>query len=192
MMSYYKVAIIFYSFFYYIIIQIQGNQYQVRNNKEYEALTKEIENLELDIQLAEKRIRENQEKINQKKEQLKEAQSLIDEKIAILSDKKAELDEIIKETEEEEKRLNTILKKAMKDVDERYLKAYTRIRNGVSNGLAVVGIVRNACGGCFNNIPPQRQLEIKLHKKILICEYCGRILVDDQIIKEVENEFVNK
>jgi len=120
---------------------------------------------------------------------LQEAKEQIDEKIAILSDKKSELNEIIKETEEEEKRLNALLNESMKNVEERYLKAYTRIRNGVSNGLAVVGIVRNACGGCFNNIPPQRQLEIKLHKKILICEYCGRILVDDDIIKAVEQEF---
>ena len=157
----------------------------VRNNREYDSLTKEIEFQNLEIQLAEKRIKEFQASLEIKKEEIDRYQKLFADRKSDLEIKKNELDDIIAETEKEEQDLITNSEKNRKYIEERLLTAYTRIRKNARNGLAVVQIERDACGGCFNKIPPQHQLDIRMHKKIIVCEYCGRILVDDEIVKSV-------
>ncbi len=160
----------------------------VRNNREYNALQKSIEYQEVEIQLAEKRIKTFTEKLKENKEALEETRKLIKEKEEELAETKKELLEIEKETEKEEKKLLKLRKEVVKNIEERLLKGYERIRKAMKNGLAVVPIYRNACGGCFNKIPPQRQIEVASHKKILSCEFCGRILVDDSIVEKVKEE----
>ena len=155
-------------------------QKNVRNNREYESLSKEIEFQTLEIQLSEKRIKENKFAIDNKKEILVEADARLAGRQAYLDAKKGELDEIIAETEKDEKELMKKSSAARENIDERLLFAYDRLRSNSKNGLAVVQIVRNSCGGCFNSIPPQRQMEIEMRKKITICEHCGRILVPNQ------------
>jgi len=155
-------------------------QKNVRNNREYESLSKEIEFQTLEIQLSEKRIKENKFAIDNKKEILVEADARLAGRQADLDAKKGELDEIIAETEKDEKELMKKSSAARENIDERLLFAYDRLRSNSKNGLAVVQIVRNSCGGCFNSIPPQRQMEIEMRKKITICEHCGRILVPNQ------------
>jgi predicted nucleic acid-binding Zn-ribbon protein len=155
-------------------------QKNVRNNREYESLSKEIEFQTLEIQLSEKRIKENKFAIDNKKEILVEADARLAGRQADLDAKKGELDEIIAETEKDEKELIKKSSAARENIDERLLFAYDRLRSNSKNGLAVVQIVRNSCGGCFNSIPPQRQMEIEMRKKITICEHCGRILVPNQ------------
>jgi len=157
----------------------------VKNNREFDALNKEIEIQTLDIQLAEKRIRETQRNIELKKETLDASRKRLEGKQKELESKKVELAKIIEKTEKEEDKLRRKSDKARKIVEERLLKSYDKIRNSYRNGLAVVTVLRNSCGGCFNQIPPQMQLEIGLHKKIVVCEHCGRILVDESIM-EVE------
>jgi predicted nucleic acid-binding Zn-ribbon protein len=168
-----------------LIKKYEDQQMNVRNNREYDSLTKEIEFQNLEIQLAEKRIKEFLASLELKKEEIDRYQKLLSDRKNDLDIKKNELDDIIAETEKEEQDLITNSEKNRKYIEERLLTAYTRIRKNARNGLAVVQIERDACGGCFNKIPPQHQLDIRMHKKIIVCEYCGRILVDDEIVKSV-------
>lgn len=170
------------------IKKYEAQQSKVRNNREYDSLSKEIEFQNLEIQLAEKRIKETKAQIDAKKLVVEESASLVKERQKDLDHKKKELDDIIAETEKDEKAL---LKKATEvagHVEERLLSAYRRIRGNARNGLAVVAVERGSCGGCFNSIPPQRQLDISSHKKIIVCEHCGRILVDDYVVERVKGE----
>lgn len=156
----------------------------IKNNREYTSLTKEIEYQNLEIQIAEKKKKENEANIIHKQEIINACQEQIDEKNNELGLKQKELNEIIKETEKEEALLLKKSQKAEKLIDDRLLNAYKRIRSKVSNGLAVVSVERDACGGCFSQIPPQRQLDIQMHKKVIVCEHCGRIMVDSAIFSE--------
>lgn len=171
-----------------LIKKYEEQQMNVRNNREYDALTKEIEFQNLEIELEEKRIREFTHELDTKNQLAKELRTVLKEREADLKSKKVELKDIVAETEKEE---NTLLKKSemySKMIEDRLLIAYQRIRKNARNGLAVVQIERDACNGCFNKIPPQHQLDIKMHKKIIVCEYCGRILVDDNIANQVKLE----
>lgn len=169
-----------------LITKYTEQQKNVRNNREYESLSKEIEFQELEIELCEKRIKEFTLSLEKNKLDIEKANLSLEERKSDLEMKKSELDEIIKETEEREAKLMIESEKNEKLIEERYLTAYHRIRNNCRNGLAVVAVERNACGGCFNKIPHQRQMDIRMHKKIIVCEYCGRILVDQTIAAEVE------
>lgn len=166
------------------IKKYQHQQDNVRNNREFEAIKKEIEFQDLEIQLCERRNRDANAKIKELQQHIEAAQLLMDNRKADLDVKKNELDDIINETEKDEARLLTKSKEQEQFIDDRYLNAYKRIRCAARNGLAVVTIDRDACGGCFSKIPPQRQTEIKMHKKVIVCEYCGRILVDDDIAQK--------
>ncbi len=164
-----------------LIIKYTEQQNNVRNNREYDALSKEIEFQKLEIELCQKRIKEYTIDIKNKQEQIEHSKNDLADKKAALEQKKSELDEIVKETKDEE---NSLKEKSLKfedKIDERLLTAYKRIKQNARNGLAVVTVERDACGGCFNKIPPQRQMDIRLRKKIIVCEYCGRILVDKYI-----------
>ena len=154
-------------------------QNNVRNNREFDAITKEIEYQELEIELAEKRLKEYAAGVKVKKAQLEEAENLSVERAADLAAKKAELEGIEAETAPLVAEYAAQGERVKEKIDERLLAAYDRIRRNVRNGLAVVTVKRDACGGCFNRIPPQRQVDIRQGKKIIICEYCGRILVAD-------------
>lgn len=153
----------------------------VKNNREYEAIQKEIEMQTLEMRLAEKHIKDANQEIADKAGVLDAAKKNIAEKEANLKHKKGELDKIIGETEKEENEFRTKADAAKEKVDPRLLASYERIRKNYRNGLAVVPIERDACGGCFNSIPPQRQSEIRQRKKIIVCENCGRILVDEEL-----------
>lgn len=153
----------------------------VRNNREYDALSKEIEFQKLEIELQQKRIREALKTKSEKEEALEISSQQYEEKKADLDAKKAELDDIIAETHKDEEDLIKKSEQLSQNIEERLLTAYKRIRSNARNGLAVVTVDRDACGGCFNNIPPQRQLDIRSRKKIIVCEYCGRILIDKYI-----------
>ena len=159
----------------------------IKNNREYDSLNKEIEFQNLEVELAEKKIRDAQAKIEFHNESKTAIQETINERNEILDEKRKELDTIVASTEKEEKGLQKKSSEAEKVVDDRLLSAYKRIRGAARNGLAVVSVERDACGGCFSKIPPQRQLDVKAHKKIIVCEHCGRILVDANIFSEVEN-----
>lgn len=160
----------------------------VRNNREYDSLTKEIEYLQLDNQLNEKKIREAQEEIERLQEKTRSSNAELSERRADLDLKKSELDEIIQDTRSEEEKLRERAKNVELTIDSRLLSAFKRIRKNARNGLGIVTVQRDACGGCFNRIPPQRQLEIKMHKKVIVCEYCGRIMIDAALagIEEVK------
>lgn len=164
-----------------LIKKYEEQQMNVRNNREYDSLSKEIEFQGLEIQLAKKRINEYTTELNRLQEEIEKAQKLVSEKRNELEIKRNELDDIIRETEKEEKELLQKAEESKKLIEDRLLTAYTRIRKNARNGLAVVMVERDACGGCYNKIPPQHQLDIKMHKKIIVCEYCGRILVDKEI-----------
>lgn len=153
----------------------------VRNNREFDNLSKEIEYQGLEIEFSEKKIRELSEASAIKKEEIARLSEKLDGRKADLDVKKGELDEIIAETKQEEEKLREKAKKLEAAVEPRLLAAFKRIRKGARNGLAIVCIQRGACGGCFNRIPPQRQLDIKLHKKVIVCEYCGRIMIDPEL-----------
>lgn len=155
-------------------------QKNVRNNREFESLSKEIEFQTLEIQLCEKRIKENKFAVESRKEVMVEAEAKLAQRKGDLELKKGELSEIVSETEKEEEALIKKSDAARKNIDERLLFAYDKLRSNARNGLAVVQVVRDSCGGCFNSIPPQRQMEIELRKKITICEHCGRIVVPNQ------------
>ena len=169
-----------------LIKRYEEQQNNVRNNREYDSLTKEIEFQNLDITLSEKRIKEFTFTLEAKKEEVENAQAKLTDRKAELDIKKAELDDIIAETEKEESDLIQKSKNNEVLIEARLLTAYKRIRDNARNGLAVVMVERDACGGCFNKIPPQRQLDIRMHKKIIVCEYCGRILVDNAIDEVVK------
>ena len=156
----------------------------IKNNREFTSLTKEVEYQNLEIQLAEKKSTQNNANSLHKQEVINACKEQIQEREDELKLKKAELDEIITETEKEEKSLVADSKKAEKIINERLLNAYKRIRSKVLNGLAVVSVEREACGGCFSQIPPQRQLDIQMHKKVTVCEHCGRIMVDANILEK--------
>ena len=164
-----------------LIKKYEDQQKSVRNNREYESISKELEYQSLEIELCEKRIREYTVEQDSKKVLLEDSRVVIEERKKDLEAKKSELDKIIEDTEKEEKELIKKSAGVQKIIETRLLTAYQRIRNNARNGLAVVTIKRDACGGCFNKIPPQKQLDIKTRKKITVCEYCGRILVDDEI-----------
>jgi len=164
-----------------LIKKYEGQQKNVRNNREYDSLNKEIEFQGLEIQLCEKRINEYKSGIELKTAALEKAKADLEERTGDLEQKKNELNDIVNETEKEERQFNEQSLKHQKRIDERLLLAYQRIRGNARNGLAVVKVERDACGGCFSKIPPQRQLDIRMHKKIIVCEYCGRILVDNHI-----------
>ena len=159
------------------IANYKEQQNNVRNNREFESISKEIEYQELEIELAEKRLKEYAAGVKAKKAQLEEADTVIGERTKDLEMKRSELESIEAETASQVEELETRARQAQERIDERLLKAYERIRTSVRNGLAVVTVKRDACGGCFNRIPPQRQAEIRQGKKIIVCEYCGRILV---------------
>lgn len=158
----------------------------VKNNREFEAINKEIEMQQLEEKLCEKHIKDATEEIAEKVRQLDSARKAVANKETNLAGKKAELEKIISETEKEENHYNEAAAKARTNTDERLQTAYDRIRNNYRNGLAVVPIERDSCGGCFHAIPPQKQSEIKLRKKIMVCENCGRILVDSDLNDAVE------
>ena len=158
----------------------------IKNNREFTSLTKEVEYQNLEIQLAEKKAAQNAANALHKKEIINACKEKIAERNDELKLKTAELSEIVAETEKEEKSLIAESVKAEKVIPERLLTAYKRIRSKVANGLAVVSVEREACGGCFSQIPPQRQLDIKMHKKVIVCEHCGRIMVDANIFDEKE------
>jgi uncharacterized protein len=164
-----------------LIKRYEEQQNNVRNNREYDALTKEIEFQSLEIQLAEKRIREFNTQLTMRKEEIESAQLELNDRRNDMEAKRSELTDIVAETELEEKELIHKSEMQQRLIEERLLIAYKRIRKNARNGLAVVPVERDACGGCFSYIPPQRQLDIKLHKKIIVCEFCGRILVDKEL-----------
>jgi predicted nucleic acid-binding Zn-ribbon protein len=158
----------------------------VKNSREFEAINKEIEMQQLEGKLAEKHIRDANEELADKVKQLEYANKQIASKDAVLNGKKGDLEKIIAETEKEEQHYSEVATEARKGMDERLLYSYDRIRKSYRNGLAVVPVDRDACGGCYNAIPPQKQSEIKQRKKVMVCENCGRILVDDDLNNVVE------
>jgi predicted nucleic acid-binding Zn-ribbon protein len=167
-----------------LINKYEEQQKNVRNNREFDSLSKEIEYQNLEIELCNKKIKEFTVQSDEKKVLIAEAETTLNDRQNDLENKKSELEEIILDTQKEEEGLYKKSEKIEAVIEERLLTAYKRIRANARNGLAVVSIQRDACGGCFNQIPPQRQLDIKSRKKIIVCEYCGRILVDDEIIQD--------
>jgi hypothetical protein len=163
------------------IAKYQGQQEHVSNNREFDSLNKEIEFKSLEVELAEKRIREFNAGINAKKEEIENNKALVEEKKQDLEVKKSELHEIIEENRQEEERLREKCKNLELNIEPRLLQSFKRIRNNTRNGLGIVYVQRESCGGCFNKIPPQRQLDIRMRKKIIVCEYCGRIMIDPEL-----------
>ncbi|GGG54063.1 zinc ribbon domain-containing protein [Hymenobacter glacieicola] len=161
-----------------LIKRYEDQQTNVRNNREYEAIAKEIELQKLEIQISEKKIKEAQYQIELKNTEISGTKQRLEERKKDLDNKKAELETIVGESEADEKKLMDERGTAVQPVEDRLLMAYTRIRGNVRNGLAVVTVKRDACGGCFNTVPPQRQADIIAHKKIIVCEHCGRVLAD--------------
>ena len=153
----------------------------VRNSREYDLLSKEVEFQTLEIELAEKHINEHARAIENKKAEIEQTESLLLDRNHILAIKRQELEEIVSETKQEEETLRGEALALETKIDERTLAAFKRIRKNARNGLGIVYVQRDACGGCFNRIPPQRQMEIKMHKKVIVCEYCGRIIIDPDL-----------
>ncbi|MDR3141580.1 MAG: C4-type zinc ribbon domain-containing protein [Tannerellaceae bacterium] len=164
-----------------LIEKYRGQLENVRNNREFDNLTKEIEFQGLEIEFSEKKIREFTELIATKKAEISGLNDILEGRKADLAQKRNELEEIVSETKQEEEKLREKAKKLESNIEPRLLTAFKRIRKGARNGLAVVYIQRDACGGCFNKIPPQKQMDIKLRKKIIVCEYCGRIMIDPEL-----------
>ena len=164
----------------------------VRNNREYDSLTKEIEYQELEIELANKKITTAKNRIAELKEEIEKVQALLTERTEALERKKKELESIEKETAKEEADLLKLSEKISKQIEPRLLQAYKRIRLNVRNGVAIARVRRDACGGCFNKIPPQRQVDISSHRKIIVCEHCGRVLVDKSLAYNVYEELGGK
>ena len=154
---------------------------EIKNNREFDLLSKEIEYQTLEIELCEKHINEYHRAIDNKTADIEHTEAELSDSEHVLGEKKAELEEIVSETKQDEERLREQAKALEPKIDERTLAAFKRIRKNARNGLGIVYIQRNACGGCFNRIPPQRQMEIKMHKKIIVCEYCGRIMIDPDL-----------
>jgi predicted nucleic acid-binding Zn-ribbon protein len=164
-----------------LIAKYTNQQENVKNNREYDFLSKEIEFQNLEIELCEKKIREADDRINGKYAEEQQARFNLQDRQEDLVNKKNELEEIVAETKQEEETLREESKELETQIEPRLLQAFKRIRRNARNGLAVVYIQRDACGGCFNKIPPQRQLDVKLRKKIIVCEYCGRIMIDPEL-----------
>jgi predicted nucleic acid-binding Zn-ribbon protein len=164
-----------------LIKKYEAQQMNVRNNREFDSISKEIEFQNLEIELCEKRIKEFTAEMNNKKAFIEKSEAVLADRKADLESKKGELDAIVAETQKEEEKLGSQSDEFKTKIEERLLTAYSRIRSNARNGLAVVTVERDACGGCFNKIPPQRQLDIRSRKKVIVCEYCGRILVDRYI-----------
>ena len=163
------------------ISKYKEQQDNVRNNREYDFLSKEIEFQTLEMELCEKRIREFSEQEKEKNEEVEKCTTKLEERAKDLEAKKGELDEIIAETKQEEELLRDKAKELETKLDPRLLQSFKRIRKNSRNGLGIVYVQRDACGGCFNKIPPQRQLDIRSRKKIIVCEYCGRIMIDPEL-----------
>lgn len=153
----------------------------VRNNREFDLLSKEVEFQTLEIELCEKHINEYARVIDAKTNDIQATEETLADQEHILAEKRTELEEIVSETKQDEERLREQAKALEPKVDARTLAAFKRIRKNARNGLGIVYIQRNACGGCFNRIPPQKQMEIKMHKKVIVCEYCGRIMIDPEL-----------
>jgi predicted nucleic acid-binding Zn-ribbon protein len=169
-----------------LIKKYEKQSSNVKNNREFEAINKEIEMQQLEVKLAEKHIKDATEEIAEKAVLLEKAKKNIANKEGILSTKKGELEKIIAANEKEERHFNKLAADARQHVDGRLMTSYDKIRKSYRNGLAVVPVERDACGGCFYYIPPQKQSEIKQHKKVMVCENCGRILVDEELHNNVE------
>lgn len=169
-----------------LVAKYEKQSDNVKNNREFEAINKEIEMQTLEVKLCEKHIKDANEEIGEKAKQLDAAKKAVGSKESNLTGKKGELQKIIGETEKEEKQYNKQADEARSHVDERLLLSYDRIRKNYRNGLAVVPVERDSCGGCFHAIPPQKQSEIKLRKKVIVCENCGRILVDVDLSDSIE------
>ena len=169
-----------------LIEKYKTQQDNVRNNREYDFLSKEIEYQGLEIEFAEKKIKEMQYAQKLKTEELATAESDLEERQKDLEVKKSELDEIISETRSQEEGLREKAAVLEENIEPRLLAAFKRIRKNARNGLAVVTVERDACGGCYNKIPPQRQLDIRMRKKVIVCEYCGRIMVDSGLTNNEE------
>ncbi len=169
-----------------LIKKYEEQQMNVRNNREYDAISKEMELQQLEIQILEKRIKEAYVKIEDKKAEIEKTNEILSERTKDLETKKKELETITSESEGDEDKLLKEREKASKQVEERLLNSYNKVRKNMRNGLAVVPVKRGACGGCFNVVPPQKQAEIREQKKIIVCEHCGRILSDvvDEIVEE--------
>ena len=163
------------------VARYKGQLEEVKNNREYDTLSKEIEFQTLEIELCNKKIREAETRIKEKSFELTENENVIKERQADLEVKRGELDEIMAETRAEEDKLKEKVKDLEAKIEYRLLTSFKRIRKNARNGLGIVYVQRDACGGCFNKIPPQRQLDIKMHKKIIVCEYCGRIMIDPEL-----------
>ena len=166
---------------------------EVRNNREYDTLTKEIEFQSLEIELCNKKIKEANVKVEDKKRELARTNDLIVDRQQALVEKQNELEEIMQETRVDEQELKEKAEELETKIEPRLLSSFKRIRKNARNGLGIVYVQRDACGGCFNKIPPQRQLDIKMHKKVIVCEYCGRIMIDPELagVKTVETEVVD-
>ena len=160
----------------------------MKNNREYDTLSKEIEFQSLEVELCNKKIKEAGVKVEEKQKELEEAKELIADREAALKEKRAELDDIMQETRDEEEKLKNRARDLEEKIEAGLLRSFKRIRKGARNGLGLTVVQRGSCGGCFNKIPPQRQLDVKMHKKVLVCEYCGRILIDPELagIKPME------
>lgn len=169
-----------------LIDKYEAQQDHVKNNREYEAINKELELQHLEVKLCEKHIRDAEHNLEDTQNAKEEATERFKIKEELLKQKQEELQKIIEETETEELELEDKAEKASKKVEARLLKSFNRIRNNYRNGLAVVPVLRDACGGCFYSIPPQRQYEIQQHKKIIACENCGRILIDNEFNESVK------
>ena len=164
-----------------LIAKYTEQQNNVRNNKEFDHLSKEIEYQGLEIEAKEKKIKDVTKLIADRKAEVEELQKLLSDRSLDLQDKRKELEEIVSETRSEEETLRAKVSELEQEIEPRRLNSFKRIRKNARNGLGIVYIQRDACGGCFNKIPPQRQLDIKLRKKVIVCEYCGRILIDPEL-----------
>ena len=177
-----------------MIAKYTEDQNNVRNNREYDLLAKEIEFQALEVEFCEKKLRQYAAEQKAKEEEIARTETLLEERIKDLEAKSAELEEIITETKEEEEKLRERGKALETTIEPRLLQSFKRIRKNTRNGLGVVYVQRDACGGCFNKIPPQRQLDIKMRKKIIVCEYCGRIMIDPELagVKETTTQAPEK
>ena len=164
-----------------MIAKYTEDQNNVRNNREYDLLAKEIEFQSLEVEFCEKKLRQYAGDLKVKNEEIERTNAQLEERLAALEDKRNELEEIVAETKEEEEKLRDRAKVLEGTIESRLLQSFKRIRKNTRNGLGVVYVQRDACGGCFNKIPPQRQLDIKMRKKIIVCEYCGRIMIDPEL-----------
>ena len=175
-----------------LIDKYTADQDNVRNNREYDYLTKEIEYQTLNIELAEKKMNEAARHAEALEAEIQKAKEMCADREHALEEKKSELNEIVSENKQKEETLREKAKKQENKIEERLLTAFKRIRKNTRNGLGIVVVQRNACGGCFNRIPAQRQMEIKMHKKVIVCEYCGRILIDPELVGITPEDAKNK